>query len=176
MPIVNVQFFVNGATRIGSATSEPFTIEWDTTAVSNGSATLRAVATDPSGNVGSSQLLTVSVANAAAVTTLTDVQQTVFTPRCAECHDGSQPPGGVLPGAMDLRPGHSFASLVNVASQEQPALMRVKPGEPESSYVIHKLDGSPGIAGARMPFGGPFLDVPTIDRIRAWISSGARNN
>jgi hypothetical protein len=27
-----------------------------------------------------------------------------------------------------------------------------------------------------MPFGGPFLDQPTIDQIRSWIGSGAPNN
>jgi hypothetical protein len=174
IPIVKVQFFVNGSAPIGTATSEPFTVEWDTTKVGNGTATLRAVATDPNGNVGSSGVLTVSVANPA--TTLTQVQQAVFTPRCAGCHDGSRPAGGPLPGAMDLRSGNSFASLVNRASLEQPALMRVKPGEPANSYVIHKLEGAAGISGARMPFGGPFLDEATIDQVESWIASGAPNN
>ena len=32
---------------------------------------------------------------------------------------------------------------------------------------IHKLEGGPNILGARMPFGGPFLDQETINRIRA---------
>jgi uncharacterized protein (TIGR03118 family) len=53
--IAKVQFFVNG-TSIGTSTSEPFSVEWDTTAVSNGSAKVRAVATDGNGNVGSSGL------------------------------------------------------------------------------------------------------------------------
>ena len=81
-----------------------------------------------------------------------------------------------MPGAMDLRSGNSFASLVNVASLEQPTLMRVKPGDPDNSYVIHKLEGAPGITGSRMPFGGPFLAQATIDEVRSWIASGAPNN
>jgi hypothetical protein len=173
--ITKVQFFVNGTTLIGTATSEPFSVEWDTTAVTNGTATLRAVATDDNGNVGSSAILAVSVANAAAAT-LTQIQDAVFTPRCATCHDGSQPASGALPGAMDLRSGHSFASLVSVASREQPTLMRVRPGEPANSYLIHKLEGSAGIAGARMPLGGPFLDQATTDEVESWIASGARND
>jgi uncharacterized protein (TIGR03118 family) len=172
--ITKVRFFANGSTLIGTATSEPFTVQWNTTAVSNGSATLRAVATDANGNVGSSGILTVAIANAAV--TLTQIQQTVLTPRCSGCHDGSQPVNGSLPGAMDLRSGHSFASLANVASLEQPTLMRVKPGDPESSYLIHKLEGSPGISGARMPLGGPFLDEATLDDIKSWIAGGARND
>ena len=174
--IAKVQFFVNG-TSIGTATSEPFSVEWDTTSVNNGSAKVRAVATDANGNVGSSGLLTVSVANAAAsAATLTQIQQTVFSPRCAGCHNGSQPPGGALPGSLDLRAGSSFAGLVAVASLEQPALARVAPGEPANSYVIRKLEGAPGIAGARMPFGGPFLDQPAIDEVKSWIAAGAPNN
>lgn len=173
--IAKVQFFVNGATLIGTATSDPFTVDWDTTKVANGTATLRAVATDAAGNVGSSGILAVSVANSTAAT-LTQIQAAVLTPRCAVCHDGSQPAGGALPGAMDLRAGQSFASLVNVASREQPGVMRVRPGEPDNSYLIHKLEGSPGIAGARMPFGGPFLDQAATDSVRSWIASGARNN
>jgi uncharacterized protein (TIGR03118 family) len=174
--ITRVQFFVNGSTLIGTATSAPFTVQWDTTTVANGSATLRAIATDDNGNVGSSRILAVSVANVAAATTLTQIQQAVFTTRCAGCHDGSQPAGGALPGAMDLRSGHSFVSLVNVASLEQPTLMRVKPGEPQNSYVIHKLEGTAGITGSRMPLGGPFLDQATIDQVKSWIASGAPNN
>ncbi len=174
--IAKVQFYLNGSTLIGTATTDPFTVQWDTTAVTNGSAKLRAVATDVNGNVGSSAVLTVSVANTAPAMTLTQVQQSVFTPRCSGCHNGSNPAGGALPGSMDLRSGNSFANLVNVASLEQPTLMRVKPGEADNSYVIHKIEGAAGIAGARMPFGGPFLDQPTIDQVRAWVGSGAQNN
>jgi len=172
-PITKVQFFANGGTLIGSATSAPFTVEWDTTTVANGSATLRAIATTDNGDVGSSRILTVTVANIAAATTLTQVQQAVFTPRCSGCHNGS---GGGLPGSMDLRAGNSFANLVNVASVESAGLMRVKPGEPQNSYVIHKVEGAASITGSRMPLGGPFLDQATIDEVKSWITSGAPNN
>jgi uncharacterized protein (TIGR03118 family) len=175
LAVTNVRFLLNGNTAVGTATSAPFSVQWDTTAVSNGGNTLRAVATDANGNVGSSAIMAVNVANTAAAT-LTQLQQAVFTPSCSACHDGSQPANGALPGAMNLRSGASFGSLVNVASREQPALMRVKPGEPENSYLIHKLEGTQGISGARMPFGGPFLDAATIDQVKSWIASGAPNN
>jgi hypothetical protein len=54
--------------------------------------------------------------------------------------------------------------------------MRVKPGDPANSYVIHKLEGSAGITGSRMPLGGPFLDAATIDEVRSWIAAGAAND
>ena len=60
--IAKVQFYLNGSTLIGTATTAPFTVQWDTTTVANGSATLRAVATDANGNVGA-RAVTVTVAN-----------------------------------------------------------------------------------------------------------------
>jgi uncharacterized protein (TIGR03118 family) len=174
--ISKVQFFLNGSTLIGEDTTDPFTVQWDTTTVANGSAKLRAIATDANGNVGSSGILTVTVANVAAATTLTQVQTNVFTPRCSGCHNGSNPAGGALPGSMDLRAGASFASIVSVPSIEQATLQRVKPGDPDNSYLIHKVEGTAGITGAQMPLGGPFLDQPTIATIRSWITAGAQNN
>jgi len=64
LAITSVEFFVNGDTLVATATSAPFTVQWDTTTVSNGGATLRAVATDDNGNVGSSHIVEVQVANA----------------------------------------------------------------------------------------------------------------
>ena len=174
--INKVQFFLNGTTLIGEDTTDPFTVQWDTTAVANGSVKLRAIATDAAGNVGSSAILTTTVTNTAPASTLTQVQTNVFTPKCSGCHNGSQPAGGALPGSMDLRAGSSFASIVSVPSIEQGTLQRVKPGDPDNSYLIHKVEGTAGITGAQMPFGGPFLDVATIATIRSWITSGAPNN
>jgi mono/diheme cytochrome c family protein len=116
------------------------------------------------------------VQNTSTAVSLSQLQAAVFTPKCAGCHDGSAPAGGALPGSMDLTAGNSHGSLVNVASQEKPALMRVKPGEPDNSYLVHKLEGGPNIEGSRMPLGGPFLDQATIDDVRAWIASGAAND
>ncbi len=174
--IAKVEFFLNGSTSIGVATAAPYTIQWDTTKVSNGSATLVARATDNNGNVGSSTVANVTISNGPAAATLSQIQSAVFTQRCAVCHDGSQPPSGALPGAMNLSAGNSFASIVNVPSLEQPGLMRVKPGDPDASYLIRKLEGTAGISGSRMPFGGPFLDQATIDQVRSWIAAGAQNN
>ena len=173
--IARVELFVGGAS-LGVVTTPPYSVQWDTTTLANGSASLSAVATDVDGNVGTSPGVTVTVSNGVAATTLSQIQASVFTPKCSGCHDGSVAPGGTLPGSQDLRAGSSFASLVNVASLEQPALMRVKPGDAANSYLIRKLQGAAGITGARMPFGGPYLDQATIDQITSWIASGAPNN
>lgn len=112
--------------------------------------------------------------NAAAAPTLTQIQGSIFTPICSGCHNGS---GGSLPGSMNLTSAAaSFAALVNVASVQQGSVLRVAPNNPDGSYLVRKLEGASGITGSRMPLGGPFLDQPTIDRVRAWISAGAQNN
>ena len=107
-------------------------------------------------------------------TTLAQLQSSIFTPICSGCHSGV---GGALPGSMNLSSAAaSFAALVNVASVEQASVLRVAPNNPDASYLVRKLEGSPGITGGRMPLGGPFLDQPTIDQVRSWISAGAQNN
>ena len=107
-----------------------------------------------------------------AAPTLTQLKSSAFSV-CGGCHTGG---GTSLPASMDLTPSHIYASIVGVASVERPALQRVKPGDPNNSYVVQKLAGAATIAGARMPFGGPYLDQATIDQVRAWITAGAANN
>jgi hypothetical protein len=78
---------------------------------------------------------------------------------------------------MDLTSGVSYARLVNVPSVEKPGLLRVNPGNPDSSYLVHKLEGRSDIVGARMPRGtGPFLTEGQMLVIRRWITLGAQNN
>ncbi|HEX6999031.1 MAG TPA: hypothetical protein VF322_12890 [Gammaproteobacteria bacterium] len=104
--------------------------------------------------------------------TLASIQSRVFTPVCSQCHTG--PPSTTLPQGMDLSSAQaSFGSLVGVASIEQPMLQRVAPGDPDASYVVHKIEGAPSIAGDPMPLGGPPLDAATIAAIRQWIANGA---
>jgi hypothetical protein len=96
------------------------------------------------------------------------IQDNVFTPICTKCHIGAGAPEG-----LQLDTTHSYAMLVGVASAEQSNVSRVAPGDPDSSYIIRKLQDTPGISGAQMPFGGPYLPQSTIDVIRQWITAGA---
>ncbi len=52
------------------------------------------------------------------------------------------------------------------------SLKRVLPGNPNSSYIINKLEGTQTV-GVQMPFGGPYLDQATINQVRDWITAGA---
>jgi hypothetical protein len=67
--------------------------------------------------------------------------------------------------------------LVGVASSRKAGAVRVIPGDPANSYLIHKLEGGPSLVGERMPrTGGPFLTQGQVDIIRRWIALGARND
>jgi len=167
-----VRFLVDGVV-IATDTAAPFSYEWDSTGVPNGDVTLTAEAEDAAGNVGTSADVNVTVDNPIPVT-LTQIQNTVFTPICSGCHTG--PTGNTLPGGMNLTSAaNSYDALVNEPSL-QVALNRVTPGNANDSYLIRKLEGGPNIVLSRMPQGGPFLDQATIDMIRQWINDGAANN
>lgn len=100
--------------------------------------------------------------------TLDQIQAIVFTPVCSGCHNGV---GAVLPGSMNLSNADaSFAALVNVTSIQQAALMRVLPFDPDSSYLIHKLEAN---GTTVMPPSG-MLPAATIAEIRQWITDGAQ--
>jgi hypothetical protein len=94
---------------------------------------------------------------------------------CIQCHTTAG--GRVPPQGLSLDAGAAYGNLVNVASREKPALLRVAPGDPENSYLIHKLEGRADIVGMRMPrTAGPFLTEGQIMVIRGWIALGAPNN
>lgn len=98
----------------------------------------------------------------------------ILKTRCAVCHMT-----GTEPGKLALHPPAAYASLVNVQSNEAPALKRVLPGKPEKSYLIMKLEGThiaKGGKGARMPFGSAPLKPEEIAKFKAWVKAGAKNN
>jgi len=98
------------------------------------------------------------------------IQANVFTPICAQCHIGASAPQG-----LQLDAAHSYALLVGVPSNEKPTVLRVKPGDPDSSYMYQKITGASGIAGGQMPLGQTPLPAATIAAIRQWIINGAPN-
>jgi hypothetical protein len=95
------------------------------------------------------------------------IQDNVFTPICSVCHAG-----GGAPEGLRLDQANAYNLLVGTASTEVPSVKRVEPGDPDSSYIIQKLEGHAAV-GARMPFGGPYLTSDTVAFIRQWITNGA---
>jgi hypothetical protein len=104
------------------------------------------------------------------MTLFQQVQANVLTPNCTGCHVGANAPQG-----LRLDAANSYAMLVNVASTEMPTLLRVKPGDPDNSWLVQKIDGRATIGG-RMPLGRAPLPQASIDLVRSWIAAGATMN
>lgn len=94
---------------------------------------------------------------------------------CTQCHTTAG--GRIPPMGLNLEPSVAYSNLVGVASREKPELQRVAAGNPDNSYLIHKLEGRADIVGLRMPrTNGPFLTEGQMLVLRRWIELGAPNN
>lgn len=97
----------------------------------------------------------------------------VLNDHCAICHVT-----GTEPGHMALYAEAAYKFLVGVQSEESP-LKRVEPGDPDKSYLLHKINGtqvSVGGKGQQMPASNPPLSEAMRLKIRQWIVEGARDN
>lgn len=106
--------------------------------------------------------------------TLDDIQANVFTPSCASagCHTG--PASTILPTGLDLSNADaSFASLVNIASNQSMGATLVVPGDPDMSYLVDKIEGMAAVGTVMPPPPRGTLDAATIAVIRQWIADGA---
>ncbi|MGE3178867.1 MAG: hypothetical protein AB7O32_15460 [Vicinamibacterales bacterium] len=93
---------------------------------------------------------------------------------CTNCHTNV---GRVPAGNLNLLRDVAYDQLVNRMSGQRTNLALVQPGDPENSYLVHKLDGRPGIVNLRMPRNSPaFLTDGQILVIRRWIELGARRD
>ncbi len=102
--------------------------------------------------------------------------QPIFTASCAlsNCHAGASPRQG-----MNLSAGLAYDNIVNVPSVDVPGLDRIEPGEPDSSYLVHKIQGTQGQVGGvgdRMPLINCCLSAEQIGTIRTWVEQGAPRN
>jgi PKD repeat protein len=167
---------VNFAGTASDPDGDPVTVEWDfgdgvtSTAMSPGAHTytdpgtynVTFSATDDQGlsdPTPDTRTITVEAPPPPPATTLTELQSTIFTPRCASCHGGGSPTVG-----LDLSDGQSHGSLVNVAATTRGGV-RVIPSDPDNSVLVIFLEG-----GHR---GRPQSE---IDQIRSWIAAGALDN
>lgn len=99
---------------------------------------------------------------------------------CKQCHlKGGL---GYTSGRLLLDADSAYASLFEVPATNQriaPGWVRVKPGQPDSSYLWLKLSmDSPKLPtgaslGARMPQGYSKINAESLELIRQWILDGA---
>lgn len=113
--------------------------------------------------------------------TYSSIQQEIFNTTdsagrlaCISCHtdNGRTPAGGLV-----LLEGRSYQALVSQPSRFKAGAIFVVPGDPDASYLVHKLEGAADIVGSRMPRGtGPFVTSGQMQIIRRWIELGAKND
>jgi len=101
------------------------------------------------------------------VSLFSEIQSTVFSPICAECHGA-----GFASAGLNLVEGSSFAAIVDAPSTQVSSLSRIEPGDPDNSYLVQKIEGIAAFGG-RMPLGGARLPQDRIDLIRQWVTDGA---
>ena len=80
---------------------------------------------------------------------------------------------------MVLLAGQAYDNIVGVSSGQLATMSRITPGQPDNSYLVHKIQGtqaSVGGSGDRMPLGLPPLSQSTIGLIRQWVTEGAPGN
>jgi hypothetical protein len=93
---------------------------------------------------------------------------------CISCHTnvGRSPSAGLM-----LTHDVAYDQIVSVASTRKAGAIRVIPGDPDNSYLVHKVEGLPDIVGVRMPFSGPpYLTDGQILILKRWIALGAPRN
>ncbi len=108
-------------------------------------------------------------AEAPAPTLKKDVQP-IFDESCTGCHGAAH-----QRAKLNLSPATAATALVGVASSEVPQLVRVKPGDPEASYLWQKLQHT-AAQGKGMPrgiFTSKRLPEAQLDIIKRWILAGA---
>jgi hypothetical protein len=107
--------------------------------------------------------------------TFETIQNLVFNDagcNVSTCH------GAFAAASLDLRPGASYAELVNVTASNPAAAAAGKklvlPGDAAKSFLSQKLHGTLGPdEGAAMPLVGHPLPADQLGAIDAWIQAGA---
>ena len=118
---------------------------------------------------GSTPDETGSSGTTSVVASYASIQEKVFNVSCAVsgCHAGTS-----AKNDLRLDSNSSYLNLVKVPSKDNPAINRVEPNKPDSSYLIQKLEGTQA-TGVKMPKDQAALPTATINAIREWIDNGA---
>ena len=105
-----------------------------------------------------------------AISWATDIEPLLHN--CRSCHE-FEPPQGLM-----ISPGISYNFLVGVPSVES-SLMRIEPGDPERSYIVHKLKGTHleiGGEGVQMPIGFDLWPAQEVQLLIDWIKDCSPDN
>jgi subtilisin family serine protease/PKD repeat protein len=168
--VTRVTFFVNGAV-LGSDTTAPYTVNWDTTQGGNGSQSIVAKAYDAGGNVGSSAAVSVTVNNPG----IASYDASLKAPRCGElgayCDTGTLVKGRGTMGPESNAPNTINNSCADGSSgtyQTDESLERIR---------ISTVDGSPFAPGktVKVEFTVWAWSTGTSDSLDIYYTGNANN-
>ncbi len=107
--------------------------------------------------------------------------QNIFNSNCVRCHDASLP--AVMPETgccypqLPLTSNASYDGIVGKPAHEACGGTLVVPGNPDTSYLYHKVNDAQPCYGNRMPAFGqirvPPLNAQQLATIADWIRAGA---
>jgi hypothetical protein len=135
LTISKVEYFVDGSTAIGTATTSPYSVSWDSTKVSNGAHTLTAMATDDfmgSPNSATSAPVMVMVQNPAMAAVPMSPMQVFPAPSSSASGMARievQPDTAVAHASVSLKGLNATAVTINegFAGETGPVLLRLTP-------------------------------------------------
>ncbi|MEW6337169.1 MAG: c-type cytochrome domain-containing protein [Acidobacteriota bacterium] len=95
----------------------------------------------------------------------------IFAKECGDCHGADNPKKG-----LDLSASKGRAAMVGRPSKEVPEVLMVVAGDPDNSYLWHKLmhTSKEGKGMPRTIFGAKKLPQEQLDLIKRWIEEGAQ--
>jgi hypothetical protein len=104
--------------------------------------------------------------------TFSSISELIFAKKCAlyTCHS---PAYYQESGNLDLSTKDAYSSLVNFRSNLFPNEFRIKPGDPDNSNLIKRLEGTI-LAG--IPLERSSIGKEEIKILRKWIKDGAKFN
>jgi hypothetical protein len=104
------------------------------------------------------------------------VPTTILQPTCgvSGCHNPTTiaSGAGLMVYGLDLDSPDVASRLVGVPSMEVPADDLISSTDPQSSYLLQKLEPNPPF-GIRMPYGGAPLTAAQLACVEAWVDSVA---
>lgn len=116
----------------------------------------------------------------------------IFQNSCAfsDCHADRNDPRRAFLGepktaGLPTDPTEVHSGIVNKAPQDLPTMSYVTPGDPQNSFLMHKMNGDQclfdskckgGTCGNSMPDNNPILSESTRLVVYRWITQGAPNN
>lgn len=154
----------DGATNTGGAGSP-----WH--AAAGGSTAAGGGAGEAGAGGGGSAAAGSGAAGSAAVSVTFGQVYAVLMNGCS-CHAAGA--GGLDLGSRAL----AHANLVGIDSGACSGELRVAPGAPARSVLVHALEHTDlaGCSVPQMPAGGPMLGAAELATVRAWIAAGARDD